>query len=133
MIRVVHIQTHLPSSGNAAFRLHNNMNKRGIYSTMLSLTSDLPNSEQITSLRFRAKLKAMLNTTLSNRYKKGLNDEYGMFSYPVIGNDLSNHDFGNVRGALPYTVFLNEDSTVLQAGLYGKTKQQWLDFTDRIF
>lgn len=93
MIRVVHIQTHLPSSGNAAFRLHNNMNKRGIYSTMLSLTSDLPNSEQITSLRFRAKLKAMLNTTLSNRYKKGLNDEYGMFSYPVIGNDLSNHDF----------------------------------------
>jgi len=93
MIKVVHIQTHLPSSGNAAFRLHSNMNKIGLYSTMLSLTSDLPDSQQISSLRFRSSLKAMLNNPLSNKLKKGLLPEFGMFSYPIVGNDLTKHEF----------------------------------------
>lgn len=91
MRKVVHLQNHLPSSGNAAFRLHKVLTERGVHSTMLSLTKDLPTAEKINSLRLRAQAKAMANGRMHKRLVKKVNKEYGMFSYPILGSDVSNH------------------------------------------
>ena len=49
-IKVVHLQKHLPASGNAAYRLHCELLNAGIDSRMLSLSSDVTGDQKICSL-----------------------------------------------------------------------------------
>jgi len=90
--KVVHLQTHLPSSGNAAFRLHTALLKGGVHSTMLSLSTDVGSSEQIAHLRRRAEAVSIVNSKLQNYLTKDSFEDFGMFSYPVLGNDISKHE-----------------------------------------
>ncbi|WP_299435567.1 glycosyltransferase [uncultured Maribacter sp.] len=91
MTKVVHLQTHLPSSGNAAFRLHKAMLKQNIESSMLSLSTDVSINSKIQSLQLRAYLNSILHEKLHQRRIKGLNSKYGMFSYPILGNNIIEH------------------------------------------
>ena len=93
MIKVVHLQTHLPSSGNAAFRLHKVLNESGVQSRMLSLTSDVGTSANVDNLNLKATIFAKFNSKFHNRYNKKAIEKFGMFSYPVLGNDISKHQF----------------------------------------
>ncbi|VAW12784.1 hypothetical protein MNBD_BACTEROID03-192 [hydrothermal vent metagenome] len=88
MTRVVHLQNHLPSSGNAAFRLHQALVDRGVQSTMLSLTSDKPADDKIDHLKLRSYLKALLNGRIHNYLTHSNAEKYGMFSYPILGNNI---------------------------------------------
>jgi len=85
MIKVVHLQTHLPSSGNAAFRLHQALNKSGVHSTMLSLTTDVGANSKIDHLNLRATVVARLNSKFHNRHNSQVIEKFGLFSYPVLG------------------------------------------------
>lgn len=89
MTKVVHIQNHLPSSGNAAFRLHEALCQAGIDSTMLSLTSDIGQSEQIRHLRKMPKLISLINGKIEALLTRNSIKKYGYFSYPILGTDIS--------------------------------------------
>lgn len=93
MIKVVHLQTHLPSSGNAAFRLHQALNQNGVYSRMLSLTSDVAPNANLNHLNLKATIVARLNSKFHNRHNENVIEKFGLFSYPVLGTDISNHQF----------------------------------------
>ncbi|MEJ8801479.1 glycosyltransferase [Pontibacter sp. H249] len=89
MIRVIHLQTHLPSSGNAAYRLHEALCQAGVHSSMLSMTSDIANSEQITYLSRKSQVTAFFNNKLQVHLLRNMLDNYGMFSFPLLGNNVS--------------------------------------------
>ncbi|MFS4491355.1 glycosyltransferase [Maribacter sp. 2308TA10-17] len=93
MVKVVHLQTHLPSSGNAAFRLHQALGKGGVQSSMLSLTSDVGANANLDHLNLKASIIARLNSKFHNRHNKKVIEKFGLFSYPVLGNDVSKHQF----------------------------------------
>lgn len=89
MIKIVHIQKHLPSSGNAAFRLHEAMLRNNLDSSMLSLTSDIEDSSFIRHLNKKAQLISFLNSRIENTVTKDKIKEFGLFSYPILGSDIS--------------------------------------------
>lgn len=91
MTKVVHIQNHLPSSGNAAFRLHKALVNGGVDSYMLSLTSDVLVGKRVDKLRLLASFKAMLHGRLHAKKLRKIDDSYGMFSYPILGNNIADH------------------------------------------
>jgi len=93
MFNVVHLQTHLPSSGNAAFRLHQALHQNGVQSKMLSLTSDVGTTAHLDHLNLKANIIARLNSKFHNRHNKKVHEKFGLFSYPVLGNDISKHPF----------------------------------------
>ncbi len=93
MIKVVHIQTHLPTSGNAAYRLHEALVMQGVDSKMLMLTSAMPKNAKIDHLSTKAQLKSLINSKFHNRYNTNVLAEFGLFSLPMVGNDISNHEF----------------------------------------
>jgi len=93
MIKVVHLQTHLPTSGNAAFRLHQALNRSGVHSTMLSLTTDVGASAKVDHLNLKASVVARFNSKFHNRHNTKVIEKFGLFSYPVLGNDVSKHRF----------------------------------------
>ena len=89
MPKVIHLQTHLPNSGNAAFKLHEAFLQAGISSTMLSLSSDQPTNGVINSLGRKSKIVSHLNGKIQNYLKGETIKEFGTFSYPVLGTDIS--------------------------------------------
>src|SRR5690606_19726629 len=92
MIRVLHLQTHLPSSGNAAFRLHSGMRASGIDSRMLSLTSEILENDIIVQLNRKATIVSFINQKCEHYLTKKSKPQYGLFSYPLFGTDISKHD-----------------------------------------
>jgi len=97
MTKVVHIQKHLPSSGNAAFRLHSAFLKVGIESTMFSLSSDIPKNKYVDHLGKKALLRSIIDSKLQNLLKRETVAEYGLFSYPILGHDISKNE--HIRNA----------------------------------
>jgi glycosyltransferase involved in cell wall biosynthesis len=91
MTQVVHLQTHLPSSGNAAYRLHLALKKAGIGSTVLSLSSDFSQTGALQHLGKLAKLKSVGNEFLQSYLTYNANPQFGMFSYPLIGSSVVRH------------------------------------------
>jgi glycosyltransferase involved in cell wall biosynthesis len=92
MTKVVHIQNHNSPSGNAAFRLHKGLLENGIDSFMLSLTSEAPISKRVSKLRLRGSFKALLHGRLHRRKIRKVDTSYGMFSSPILGNNIVNHE-----------------------------------------
>lgn len=91
MTKVVHIQTHNSPSGNAAFRLHKALLESDVDSYMLSLTSEAPISKRVEKLKLRSGFKALINGRLHNRKIRKVDSSYGMFSSPILGNNIVNH------------------------------------------
>jgi len=91
MTKVVHLQNHLPSSGNAAYRLHKALLEQGVNSSMLSLTSDVPTGKRVDKLRLAAGFKAIVHGRLHNKKINKVDESYGMFSYPILGNNIVEH------------------------------------------
>ena len=92
MTKVVHLLNHNSPSGNAAFRLHTALLEGGVDSYMLSLSSDVPISERVDKLRLRANFKVLLNNRLHSRKTRKADPSYGMFSSPILGNNVVSHE-----------------------------------------
>ncbi len=91
MTKVVHLQTHNSPSGNAAYRLHKGLLNVGVDSYMLSLTSEVPISKRVKTLKFRSGLKALINGRLHQRKIQKVDPSFGMFSSPILGNSIVKH------------------------------------------
>lgn len=92
MTKVVHIQTHNSSSGNAAFRLHKALLEGGVDSSMLSLTSETAIDKRVDKLQLRSSFKALINGRLLSRKLRKMDNGFGMFSSPILGNNIVNHE-----------------------------------------
>ena len=92
MHKVLHLQTHLPSSGNAAFRLHEAFLQSGIDSSMLSLSCEKETNKQISSLGEKAKIVSIINDRLQAYITGKTVKEFGAFSFPVLGTDISHKE-----------------------------------------
>lgn len=91
-MKITHIQLSMSSAGSAAFRLHKAFLAHGIDSSILSLLPPDAADQRIKGLRKRNKILAdfdqRLQSFLIRRYIK---PERGLFSYPILGNDISKH------------------------------------------
>lgn len=89
MIKVVHIQKHLPTSGNAALRLHSAMLEAGIDSTMLSLSADV-SGERIRHLHNVYQIISFFDEKILRYLTRKAVKKFGLFSFPVLGSNISN-------------------------------------------
>ncbi len=89
-IKVVHLQKHLPASGNAAYRLHCELLNAGIDSRMLSLSSDVTGDQKICSLGKINQFISWVDSKILSYLTRSSIKSFGSFSYPVLGADISN-------------------------------------------
>jgi glycosyltransferase involved in cell wall biosynthesis len=89
MLKVVHLQTHLPSSGNAAHRLHNAFLEASIDSSMLSLTSDIQDDTRIMHLGKKAQIISWINNKLQSFITRSSIRHFGLFSFPILGTNVA--------------------------------------------
>ena len=92
-MKIVHIQKHLPTSGNAAYRLHSAFLDAGIDSYMLSLSSDLSGNKRIKALHEAYQLITWIDSKIVKYLMRKANSKFGLFSYPVLGIPLSKRKF----------------------------------------
>jgi len=95
-LKVIHLQygTNETSFGN---RLHKAFLRVGVGSHILSLFSDIKGSELVTNLGKRGRYIAKITTKIESYLTRDTKEEYGKFSYPIFGSDISNND--HVRDA----------------------------------
>ncbi|TKK70330.1 glycosyltransferase [Ilyomonas limi] len=89
MIKVVHIQYSTNSAGSAAFRLHKELLKAGIDSSIVSLIADIPGYHKIKYLGRLPKLTARVNNKLQSYLIKNIKAQYGFFTYPIAGTNVA--------------------------------------------
>jgi glycosyltransferase involved in cell wall biosynthesis len=90
MIKVVHLQHSPVSAGSAATRLHKAFLDHNIDSSILSLLPVGTNDDKIKQLRKRSNIIADLDQTIQWKFVRNkIRSSYGLFSYPILGNDVS--------------------------------------------
>jgi glycosyltransferase involved in cell wall biosynthesis len=92
MVKLVHIQKHLPSSGNAAYRLHNVFIDAGYESSMLSLSSDISGDDKICRLNKLYQAMPFIDGKILQFLTRKAEKNYGLFSFPVLGVDISKNE-----------------------------------------
>jgi glycosyltransferase involved in cell wall biosynthesis len=90
-MKIVHLQKHLPTSGNAAFRLHNAFLEVGIDSYMLSLSSDIKNDKRIKYRHNIFQLIPWLDGKILRYLTRKAKKQFGLFSFPFLGINISKH------------------------------------------
>lgn len=88
-IKVVHLQYGSSPSGNYTIRQHKALLGAGIDSNVLSLLSNVVGDPRIKNLSKKHHLMARLDTKIQNYLKRNVLNELGMFSFPVLGTDIS--------------------------------------------
>jgi glycosyltransferase involved in cell wall biosynthesis len=92
VLKVVQLQYATASGGSSAFRLQKAFLNAGISSSIISLLADSPRLENILYLgkreRFVARIACKIESLLTRKGDK----DYGLFSVPVFGNDLSSNE-----------------------------------------
>lgn len=86
-LNVVHLQ-YITTQASAGNRLHNAFKDIGLTSNLISLYSDFK-SENVITLGKKAKYTSKLNNEIESYLKRGMTSQYGIFSYPIIGTDIS--------------------------------------------
>jgi glycosyltransferase involved in cell wall biosynthesis len=89
MTKIVQVQYSIESAGRAALRLHKAFLETGIDSSILSLKYTDLNDERITHLRGKANKIAEWDQKLQAGIKKNIKPERGLYSYPILGTDIS--------------------------------------------
>lgn len=93
MKRILHIQFSMKSAGSAAWRLHEAFSElQGFTSEVLSLHKDEEERPGLYYLPKLAVYKAKLNNRLHNSVVKYDKNKYALFSFPLIGTDISDHE-----------------------------------------
>ena len=89
--KVVHLQYHSNSAGKQALRLHHGFMESGIESSVLSLYSDTADTTQIRTLGTKERLISNIDNKLQNYITQKANKQLGLFSYPILGTNISIH------------------------------------------
>src|ERR1700743_2875607 len=90
MIKVVHLQQSAISAGSAAYRLHKAFLDNNIDSSILSLLPTDRNDPALKQLRKRNTLIAEWDHRIQTFFiRKDVDPAYGLFSYPIFGNNVS--------------------------------------------
>ncbi|MFD2035776.1 glycosyltransferase [Belliella marina] len=91
-MKIVHLQYGSSSSGNYTITLHDLMKRNGIDSSVLSLFSTFtPDDFAIQKLGKFPNLKSSLDHKIQAKLNRENNKEFGNFSYPILGTDVSSH------------------------------------------
>ncbi len=88
-LKVLHLAQWISSSGDFARRLQDELIKHGIDSNILSLHTELPDSTRLKSMDKKARFKARIDNKLQGILLRKQKQEYGMFSHPILGNNIA--------------------------------------------
>jgi len=97
MIKIAQIQTFSESTGRAVLRLHRVFLENGIDSSMITLRAAINDDKKIKQKGKLSSIIARLDRLIQDWLSKNNVKEYGMFSYPILGSDLS--DMNDVKNA----------------------------------
>src|ERR1700743_3152356 len=89
MTKVVQLQANAESAGRAALRLQKAFLAADIDSSILSMHSSITDDQRITYLGRKANLFARWDFKLQASIRKNINPAYGLYSYPILGTDVS--------------------------------------------
>jgi glycosyltransferase involved in cell wall biosynthesis len=89
VIKVVHLQIASESTGRAPLRLHRAFLQSGINSLMVTLRRSINDDEKIKQKKFWPKVLAWLDQSIQSYLNRNNRKEFGVFSYPVFGSDVS--------------------------------------------
>ncbi len=89
MYKVVQIQFSTKSAGRAALRLQKAFIAANVQSSIVSLHPDTAAVPGIKYLGKKARLKARIDNKLQQRIVKNRVPAFGLFSYPLLGTDVS--------------------------------------------
>lgn len=93
MKRILQIQFSMKSAGSAAWRLHEAFSGlQGFSSEVLSLHKGEKERPDLYYLPKLAVYKAKLNNKIHNSLVKYNKNKYALFSYPILGTDISDHE-----------------------------------------
>lgn len=92
MLKIVHIQKEIFSTGRAPLRLHNAFLERGIDSRVLSMEFDINLPDRITLVGRNSKIKSRLDLSLQSYIRRNINWQFGLYSYPVLGTDVTKYE-----------------------------------------
>lgn len=92
MIKIVQIQVFSESSGRAPLRLHRAFLKNGVDSIMITLHHATNDDEKIIQKGRLSSIIARVDRINQDRLMKNNVKELGVFSYPILGSDLSKMD-----------------------------------------
>src|SRR5690606_13446330 len=77
------------TEASPANRLHKGFLKAGMDSSLLCLYNELDEQKPISSLGRKAKWISRVNNWIETYLKRKMTSKYGIFSYPVMGSDIS--------------------------------------------
>ena len=89
MIKVVQLQYSGKSAGSSALRLHHAFLEEGIDSSILSLKPDTPADNTIKNLGKKSRLISRLDANLKSYINRKNVKQYGLFTFPVFGTDIT--------------------------------------------
>ncbi len=89
MTKVVHIQFSTESAGGAALRLQKAFIKSNLQSDIVSLQMDLPVIDKIHYLGKKENIIARIDKMLQWDMVKNIPKQFGLFSYPILGNNIT--------------------------------------------
>jgi glycosyltransferase involved in cell wall biosynthesis len=91
MTRIIHLQKSVLSTGRAPLRLHHALTEADFESSILSLDFDINLTDKITEAGRNARIRARMDTIFQSAVRRMINKQFGLFSFPVLGSDLSHH------------------------------------------
>ena len=89
MEKVVQIQIFTESTGRAAIRLHQAFINNGIESSMITLRPAMNDDERVIQKGKSATIISRLDEVIQNYITRNKIKEFGGFSYPILGSDVS--------------------------------------------
>jgi glycosyltransferase involved in cell wall biosynthesis len=92
MIKVVQLQNSPYSAGRAALRLHDAFLEENFDSSMVSLHQDINDTEKMIHLKMSSNIIAWLDNKMQLFLKRKNNKEYGLYSFPILGTNVSRID-----------------------------------------
>jgi len=90
-VKIVQLQYESSSAGKQALRLHDAFLKNGIDARLLSLKCEVTGDERVEHLGRNQKLVARLDEKLQGFVKRKSDKSLGLFSYPILGTDVSKY------------------------------------------
>lgn len=91
-MKIVQVQISTQYTGRAALRLHRAFLKRNIDSTIITLRTTLNDDEKIIQKGKSATILARLDNIIKPFFVRNTLPQFGPFSYPILGSNISNMD-----------------------------------------
>ena len=88
-MRVLQLQTTMKSGGSSAIRLHRAFQKAGVESGILTCVMDKLVEPEIAYMPKKSRIVAWFDGKLKGFINRNNRREFGPFSYPVLGSDVS--------------------------------------------